>query len=289
MLIVVGEVCERIEPTSLNVVDKPTNIGVEELAEPLTYRYEAFLSPEYAQAEADRLWAKVWQMAGRVEEIPDVGDFLTYEIGDDSIVVVAHRRRIRSRRITTSARIAAAGSSARPPARTVRAARSKRFVCGFHGWPYDLEGKNVHILDEQDWKGALTEERTSPFRGQGRYLGRLDLHQHGSELRLAARVSRARREHPRPLPVREDALQVAPVGDLSDCNWKTAIEAFMEPYHVAGTHTQLLKYGQFYAYSKAYGLHGVSGFDERDKSMKMSQSSSVTRVGQGRRSARLDL
>ena len=64
-------------------------------------------------------------------------------------------------------------------------------------------------------------------------------------------------------------------------NWKTSLEAFMEPYHVAGTHTQLLKYGQFYAYSKAYGLHGVSGFDERDKSMKMSQSSSVTRVGAG--------
>ena len=50
------------------------------------------------------------------------------------------------------------------------------------------------------------------------------------------------------------------------CNWKTAIEAFMEPYHVAGTHTQLLKYGQYYAYSKPYGLHGVSGFDERDPS-----------------------
>ena len=33
-------------------------------------------------------------------------------------------------------------------------------------------------------------------------------------------------------------------------NWKTSIEAFMEPYHVAGTHTQLLKYGQFYAYSQ---------------------------------------
>ena len=65
------------------------------------------------------------------------------------------------------------------------------------------------------------------------------------------------------------------------CNWKTAIEAFMEPYHVAGTHPQLLKYGQYYAYSKPYGLQGVSGFDERDPSMTMSQSSSVTRAGLG--------
>jgi hypothetical protein len=55
----------------------------------------------------------------------------------------------------------------------------------------------------------------------------------------------------------------------------------MEPYHVAGTHTQLLKYGDFYAYSKAYGLHGVSGFDQRDPNFKMSESSSVTRAGGG--------
>ena len=61
------------QPTSINVVNKPPNITVEDLSEPLTYSVEAFMSPEYAKAEADRLWAKVWQMAGRVEEIPEVG------------------------------------------------------------------------------------------------------------------------------------------------------------------------------------------------------------------------
>ena len=76
------------KPTSFSVVNKQTNIGVEDVGEPLTYGTEAFLSPEYAKAEADRLWAKVWQMAGRVEEIPEIGSFITYEIGDDSIVVV---------------------------------------------------------------------------------------------------------------------------------------------------------------------------------------------------------
>jgi hypothetical protein len=69
---------------------------------------------------------------------------------------------------------------------------------------------------------------------------------------------------------------------IFDCNWKTAIEAFMEPYHVQGTHTQLLKYGQYYAYSAAHGLHGVSGFDERDPSLKMKQSSTITRAGKGK-------
>ena len=56
----------------------------------------------------------------------------------------------------------------------------------------------------------------------------------------------------------------------------------MEPYHVAGTHTQLLKYGQYYAYSAAHKLHGVSGFDERDPELKMKQSSTITRAGLGK-------
>jgi len=42
------------KPTSINVVNKPTNITVEDLSEPLTYSVEAFISPEYAKAEADR-------------------------------------------------------------------------------------------------------------------------------------------------------------------------------------------------------------------------------------------
>ncbi len=64
-------------------------------------------------------------------------------------------------------------------------------------------------------------------------------------------------------------------------NWKTSLEAFMEPYHVAGTHPQLLKYGEFYAYSKAYGLHGVSGFDERDPALRKAGGTSITRAGKG--------
>ena len=48
---------------------KRGDISIEDLAEPLTYPVEAFLSPEYAKAERDLLWPKVWQMAGRLEDI----------------------------------------------------------------------------------------------------------------------------------------------------------------------------------------------------------------------------
>ena len=69
-------------------MSKSVNISVEDLTEPLTYPVEAFISREYAEAEKDRLWPKIWQMAGRLEEISEVGSFITYEIDNDSIIVV---------------------------------------------------------------------------------------------------------------------------------------------------------------------------------------------------------
>src|ERR1700733_13934988 len=46
-----------------------------------------YTSPEFAALEFDRLWSRVWQVACRVEEIADVGDFCEYLIGDQSILV----------------------------------------------------------------------------------------------------------------------------------------------------------------------------------------------------------
>ena len=39
-----------------------------------------YISPEFHSLELERLWPKVWQVACRVEEIPHVGDYISYEI-----------------------------------------------------------------------------------------------------------------------------------------------------------------------------------------------------------------
>lgn len=260
-------------------MNKPIELSVEDLAEPLTYSVEAFTSREYADAEADLLWARVWQHAGRVEEVPNVGDFITYDIGDDSIIIVRsgpdtlrayhnvcpHRGR---RLIDT-------------PCDANRTCGSrKQFVCGFHGWTFDLDGKNTYVLDQADWKGELNAERTA--------LSDVKVDTWGGWIFINM--------DPDCVPLREYLEPAASILDpfqfekmrykwrqwvIYDSNWKTAIEAFMEPYHVQGTHPQLLEYGDYYAYSAAYELHGVSGFDQRDPHLKMAQSSTITRAGKG--------
>ena len=69
-------------------MNKPENLVSDDLSEPLIYPAEAFISREYAEAEPERLWSKVWQQAGRVEELKQVGDYITYNICHDSILIV---------------------------------------------------------------------------------------------------------------------------------------------------------------------------------------------------------
>jgi phenylpropionate dioxygenase-like ring-hydroxylating dioxygenase large terminal subunit len=260
-------------------VDTLANVSVEDLAEPLTFPVEAYVSAEYARAEGDRLWSKVWQHAGRVEEIPNVGDYLTYDIGADSIVVV------RSAPDTLKAFHNVCSHRGRrlvdaPPGAHCAQGHKQGFVCGFHGWRYDLDGKCVFKLDESDWKGALTPERTR--------LNEVKVDTWGGWIFINMDPDCVPlREYLEPAASKLDPFQFEKMRYkwrqfvIFDANWKTSIEAFMEPYHVEGTHTQLLKYGQYYSYSKAHKLHGVSGFDERDPNLKMKQSSTITRAGKG--------
>src|SRR5262245_30715309 len=78
--------CSRAEETDMT--DRVDAAPKEDLSEPVTIGVEAYVSEDYARAERDKLWRKVWLQAGRVEEIPNVGDFLTYKILDDSILIV---------------------------------------------------------------------------------------------------------------------------------------------------------------------------------------------------------
>ena len=84
--------------------------AAEELSKPMTIGVEAYICEDYARAERDKLWRKVWQQVGRVEELPEVGSYLTYDILDDSIIVVrTGPSEFTIRPTTTSACTAVAG------------------------------------------------------------------------------------------------------------------------------------------------------------------------------------
>jgi hypothetical protein len=46
-----------------------------------------------------------------------------------------------------------------------------------------------------------------------------------------------------------------------DCNWKVAMEAFNETYHVATTHPEFNKFGEFRGWARSQGKHSHIGYE----------------------------
>jgi nitrite reductase/ring-hydroxylating ferredoxin subunit len=231
----------------------------EELSGPLTYDVEAYISPDYIRAERDKLWRKVWLSAGRVEEIPNVGDFLTYDILDDSILIVrssadeikafhnvcVHRGR---RLVDTPAGVRNAEG------------RQKQFMCGYHGWRYDLNGENTYIMNAEDWQGSLTKECSSlkPVKCDtwGGWIW-INIDPNCEPLRDFLEPAATMLD---PFELQNMAFKWRRWA-VFDCNWKVAMEAFIETYHVPATHPEFMRFGAYTGWGRLEGKHSVIGYD----------------------------
>lgn len=245
--------------SSAGRVDDAPSVTVDELAEPQTIGAEAYISEEYARAERDKLWRRVWLMAGRVEEIPEVGDYLSYEIHDDSILIVRTAPDAiaayynvcphRGRRLVDT-----------PAGARNACGRRKEFVCGFHGWQYGLDGRNTRVIHEDDWKGALCEENTS--------LGTLAVDTWGGWVWINMDPDcEPLHDYLDPVVAMLDPFELQNMRyrwrkwGVFDCNWKVAMEAFNETYHVQTTHPEFNRFGEFRGWARAHGLHSNIGYD----------------------------
>lgn len=240
-------------------MNESARVGPEEALEAVTIGVEAYTSEDYARAERDRLWRKVWLQAGRVEDLPEVGDYMTFDILDDAILIVrASPEKLRAFGNVCSHR---GRRLVDTPAGTYHTrGKQRKFVCGFHAWTYDLEGRCSHALEKNDWNGALTDERTR--------LGEVRLDTWGGWVWINL--------DPDCEPLRDFLEPVASMLDpfelenmrykwrkwtLFDCNWKVAVEAFNEAYHVPGTHPQLMSFSGFRGWGRQQGTHSYIGYE----------------------------
>jgi phenylpropionate dioxygenase-like ring-hydroxylating dioxygenase large terminal subunit len=238
---------------------------------------EAYISEEYARAERDKLWRKIWQQVGRVEELASVGDYLTYEILDDSVIVVrASEDEIRAFHNVCPHR----GRRLVDTPQGARNARGKRmqFTCGYHGWGFDLAGQNMRLLHKEDWKGALSSSCTG--------LTKVNVDTWGGWIWINLDpASESLRDFLGPIPAMLDPFEPQNMRyrwrkwGVFDCNWKVALEAFNETYHVQTTHPEFNKFGEFRGWSRSHGRHSNIGY-EAPKNVDENQQAKL-RVGKG--------
>src|SRR3954463_4030261 len=104
---------------------------------------ERYLSAEFVDAEMDRLWPRVWQVACREEEIPAAGDFVEYTIGDQSVLVVRDGAgAINAFHNACAHRGTALAEGCGAFAGEVR--------CPYHGWRYALDGRVTEVVDAHE-------------------------------------------------------------------------------------------------------------------------------------------
>jgi nitrite reductase/ring-hydroxylating ferredoxin subunit len=190
-----------------------------------------YTSPDFAALEFDRLWSRVWQVACRQEEVPDVGDFCEYMIGDQSILVVRSQSETISAFHNTCLHRGTrlADGVGRFPDGCIR--------CRFHAWRYDLDGRLVEVVDRDEF---------DPIPGD-LGLGRVRVERWGGFVWVCLDADAPPLlEYLEPLPsllapYQLERMQLRThLSTVLPANWKVAVDAFNEGYHVQGTHPQLL-------------------------------------------------
>jgi phenylpropionate dioxygenase-like ring-hydroxylating dioxygenase large terminal subunit len=189
-----------------------------------------YTSQSFHELEVERVWKKVWQMACREEELPEVGDHVLYEIADASLIVVrAGEGELRAFHNTCLHR----GRPLRDEGGRVAELR-----CPFHGWSWDLCGRLKELPCRWDFPHVERESHRLPEAKVGTWGGFVFVNLDPSCESLASYLGDLPK-HFEPWPL-EQRYKEAHVAKLLPCNWKVAQEAFMEAYHVVGTHPQLL-------------------------------------------------
>jgi phenylpropionate dioxygenase-like ring-hydroxylating dioxygenase large terminal subunit len=194
-------------------------------------------SEEFHRLEMERIWPRTWQVACRIEEIPNVGDYVNYEIANESILVV------RSAPDSIKAFYNVCTHRGRR-LRDDERGNLDAIFCGYHAWTFDLDGQVKTIPSEEDWQGCPNASRQDLALGAVKcdtWAGWVWVNMDPDSVSLREylgpipdRLDRFEWEHCR---IRSHQTLIFPV------NWKVAIEAFVEPYHVIATHPQLLRWG----------------------------------------------
>src|ERR1700709_2162344 len=99
-----------------------------------------YYDAEFYKLECERLWPHVWQMACRLEQIPNVGDWVEYTILDKSVIVVRSKDGVKAFHNACRHR-----GVQLVDACTCGNAQSQGFVCPFHGWRFNTNGDNTFV------------------------------------------------------------------------------------------------------------------------------------------------
>jgi phenylpropionate dioxygenase-like ring-hydroxylating dioxygenase large terminal subunit len=209
-----------------------------------------YWSREVHDREVERLWSRTWQWACRLEEIPNVGDTIVFDIADLSAIV------IRTEAGNGPGAIKAFRNACRHRGTKLRIAdgNAPMLRCPYHAWTWNLDGSFQSMPCEWDFEHLDTSTlglRELPVETwKGFVMINFDTEATSFREHLGPVA-----EHFESFPLEDWAISVH-IDKVMPSNWKITMEAFLEAYHTVMTHPGLLEYtGDANSQNDVYELH----------------------------------
>ncbi|MEM7074578.1 MAG: aromatic ring-hydroxylating dioxygenase subunit alpha [Pseudomonadota bacterium] len=197
---------------------------------PLVHALEAhyYTDPEIFRQERHGLLSQTWQFAGHRAQIPNKGDYFTFEIAGQSLFCVRGR----------DDQIRAFYNVCQHRAHELvdGTGTARLLVCPYHQWAYDLTGQlkagpNVAKVPGLDVSQiCLTEVRLEDF------LGYLFINLDDDAAPMDDWYPGVRREIAEFVPHVQSLAPLEWVEIPENCNWKLSVENYSECYHCPSNH-----------------------------------------------------
>jgi phenylpropionate dioxygenase-like ring-hydroxylating dioxygenase large terminal subunit len=189
-----------------------------------------YLDPEFLGLEVEHLFPATWLNACRHDEVEQPGQFVNFEIGDQSVVVVR-----------TEAGLKAYFNSCRHRGTRLVTGQGRlaEFRCPFHAWRWNVDGSLKFQADAENFEPRPDDELCLAECRVGTWGGWVFVNLDGNAEPLE--------DFLHPIPQRLEGFKLEDMriawykSVILPANWKTAIDAFIESWHVPGTHPQLLR------------------------------------------------
>lgn len=207
--------------------------GVQQIPSfgPSTMSRDVYTDPVRFELERERVLNRSWFIAGRTAQIPQPGDWTTFEGHGETVVI--------TRQPDGSMAAFHNVCRHRGPAivKELHGCGARRFTCPYHGWVYDTTGRLVGVPEREDFSEEHLRGVRAPAVAVDEWGGWIWINLAGPEAagpladwigpEITADLGRFRME---------DMVLHEVVSFDADVSYKAIVDGFNEVYHVAELH-----------------------------------------------------
>jgi len=211
---------------------------------------EAYTSEEYFAWEIENVFRKDWMALAHVSQIPNPGDFINVELFGEPLIVV----RDKSEEVHVLSRSCphrgmdimppGFGHDGHGPAEFRQGGEdrghTRLFLCPYHSWTFELDGKLKACPEMQQATGFQRCEWGLREFNMEIWNGFVFVNLDGNATSTVQEQYAGIDSHIAPWNLSDMEMVFEAHWDVP-CNWKVLTENFMESYHHSGTHVKTLQ------------------------------------------------